>query len=364
MLSRLHLQNFTVFQDADFHFSPGLNVLVGTNGTGKSHVLKVGYGIMEVAAKGSPHPVDEDLGIWWHERLFILLLPQHQHDLIRRGSRGIGAEIKAEVTQPDFEISLQIERIRFRSERNGEVPFMYQPVFIPSKEVLSFYYGFLSLYERREVDYDFTYPELCKNLSLPLLREEPSSASVALKNLKSAMGGTVKLEGQRFVFVPNSTEQSKEDDFHMDIEDPLPINLYAEGLRKFGTLWQLLRNGSLTPETTLFWDEPEANLNPALLKKLAAVLAELARQGFQIILATHSLFLLKEFHILAMRDKQSDKPLPIRYFSLTKAEEPNAPVQVTAADDFIQLPDVAALDAELDQTFDFEEALHGRHAHD
>jgi len=43
MLQRLHLRNFTVFEDADFEFGPGLNVIVGANGTGKSHVLKVGY---------------------------------------------------------------------------------------------------------------------------------------------------------------------------------------------------------------------------------------------------------------------------------------------------------------------------------
>ena len=45
MLQRLHLRNFTVFEDADFAFGPGLNVLVGTNGMGKSHVLKVGYAV-------------------------------------------------------------------------------------------------------------------------------------------------------------------------------------------------------------------------------------------------------------------------------------------------------------------------------
>ena len=46
MLKRLHLRNFTVFEDADFEFGPGLNVLVGANGTGKSHVLKVGYTLL------------------------------------------------------------------------------------------------------------------------------------------------------------------------------------------------------------------------------------------------------------------------------------------------------------------------------
>ena len=123
------------------------------------------------------------------------------------------------------------------------------------------------------------------------------------------------------------------------------MNMVAEGLRKFGTLQKLLINGSLTPQTTLFWDEPEANLNPQLLRELAKVLAELARQGFQIILATHSMSLLKQFHILAKHP--SEQPLPIRYFGLNA--QPGQPTTVTRRDDFEYLPDVVALEVELEQ---------------
>ncbi len=40
-------ENFTVFDHAEFTFSPGVNVLIGKNGTGKTHVLKALYGITE-----------------------------------------------------------------------------------------------------------------------------------------------------------------------------------------------------------------------------------------------------------------------------------------------------------------------------
>ena len=36
----------TAFSDATFEFVPGLNVIVGENITGKSHVLKMGYCIL------------------------------------------------------------------------------------------------------------------------------------------------------------------------------------------------------------------------------------------------------------------------------------------------------------------------------
>ena len=39
----LNLHNFTVFADQTFEFVPDLNVLVGENGTGKTHVMKALY---------------------------------------------------------------------------------------------------------------------------------------------------------------------------------------------------------------------------------------------------------------------------------------------------------------------------------
>ena len=49
-VNRLAIRDFTVFGEADFEFSPGLNVLIGANGTGKSHVLKVLYSILRPMA--------------------------------------------------------------------------------------------------------------------------------------------------------------------------------------------------------------------------------------------------------------------------------------------------------------------------
>ena len=92
----------------------------------------------------------------------------------------------------------------------------------------------------------------------------------------------------------------------------------------------MLTNGTLTPEITLFWDEPEANLNPALLKDMAVVLTDLTQAGFQIILATHSLFLMRELHILAQQKKK-----PVRYFGLYASEEGD--VRVEQQNDLMQL---------------------------
>jgi len=61
--------------------------------------------------------------------------------------------------------------------------------------------------------------------------------------------------------------------------------------------------------------------------------------------------LLKEFHILSRESKK--EKLPIKYFGLNA--ELGQPTTVVARDDFKFLPDVVALEVELDQADDLEE---------
>ena len=40
MFQTLALENFTAFKETSFEWSPGVNVLIGANGTGKTHIMK------------------------------------------------------------------------------------------------------------------------------------------------------------------------------------------------------------------------------------------------------------------------------------------------------------------------------------
>ena len=48
-ITRVKLENFTVFENLDLEPSPGINVLVGANGTGKTHLMKVCYAACDVS---------------------------------------------------------------------------------------------------------------------------------------------------------------------------------------------------------------------------------------------------------------------------------------------------------------------------
>lgn len=356
MLKRLHLKNFTVFADADFEFGPGLNVLVGTNGTGKSHVLKLGYALLETVELMSQEK-NESFGLLWNERNFQDYLlsslkgvfqPERNNlgELVRWQAPPVKTLVEAEYSSDSQSYTrfnlvkvkapeLTMDSVELGEPTNPEK--VSEPLFIPAKEVLTL--AWISrLEERYKLPIDATYLNLLSSLRPLPLKQPEQAAAEALAILEKLIGGTIEQSGDRFYLLPKEGR-------------PVEMNLIAEGIRKFAILSQLLANGKLTPSATLFWDEPEANLNPALLRKLAAILAELARQGFQIILATHSMSLLKEFHILSRQP--AEMPLPIYYFGLNA--EPGQPTTVIRRDNFEYLPDVVALEVELQQADDLEE---------
>ena len=46
-IKRIKFQNYTVFEDQQMEFSPGINVIIGENGTGKTHLMKALYSACE-----------------------------------------------------------------------------------------------------------------------------------------------------------------------------------------------------------------------------------------------------------------------------------------------------------------------------
>ena len=48
-ITRIKFENFTAFKKLDIEPSQGINVLVGANGTGKTHMMKVTYAACDIS---------------------------------------------------------------------------------------------------------------------------------------------------------------------------------------------------------------------------------------------------------------------------------------------------------------------------
>lgn len=93
-------------------------------------------------------------------------------------------------------------------------------------------------------------------------------------------------------------------------------------------------------------DEPEANLNPKLIKTVARTILQIALGGIQVFVATHSLFLLRELHILGQESEFAG--LDGRYFGIHRHAD--ASITVAQGSTMDDIGDIAALDEELFQS--------------
>ncbi|MEI7590999.1 MAG: AAA family ATPase, partial [Deltaproteobacteria bacterium] len=49
MLDKIRFDKFTAFEKLEIKFSTGINIFVGENGTGKTHILKAAYAACDIA---------------------------------------------------------------------------------------------------------------------------------------------------------------------------------------------------------------------------------------------------------------------------------------------------------------------------
>jgi predicted ATPase len=103
----------------------------------------------------------------------------------------------------------------------------------------------------------------------------------------------------------------------------------AEGFRKAGMLLRLLETTAIQPGISgpLFWDEPETNMNPKLMRLLVEILLEMSRMDQQIIIATHDYVLLKWL------DLQLLKTDHIRFHTLYQ-DDSTGEIKVESVDSF------------------------------
>ena len=131
----------------------------------------------------------------------------------------------------------------------------------------------------------------------------------------------------------------------------MEMPLVAEGWRKLAMLSRLIATGSILENGVLFWDEPEANLNPKLIREIARAILRICEAEVQVIVATHSLFLLREFEIL-LKNKFAD--VDQRYFALRRDEYG---VQVSQSEEVGEIEPLVMLDEELKQSDRYLEEL-------
>ena len=377
MIHKLNLNEFTVFKKASLEFGNRINVLIGENGSGKTHILKFLYATLNLLPiyqktdntfwgrvvdtsipKKKPgeiiNPLVEKSDLEKFKSVFNVKLvadlvnldfrnkktkgldPNFQN-LRRTGDNDVkvhhvdlaGVESKNSIffqaNKKDYKYDIKLCYLDvvadnlFIPVKNMPIPpgLLPEALFLPTRELLTIFPYYLSLLRMYKLPYDSTYDDCITKLGLPPSNQYADEFSSIIKDLQKAIDGTIFLRDDRFYYHPNSAKDGQNFD----------INMTAEGWRKLGMLLQLMKTGGLHKGMVLLWDEPEANLNPRLICLIARVLIQLSKLDIQVFITTHSLFLLREIDMLSKLEK-TFKSGDIRFFNFLgkgKVEQGNSP---------------------------------------
>jgi energy-coupling factor transporter ATP-binding protein EcfA2 len=350
-IARVEIKDFLVFKgEFAADFCPGVNILIGGNGTGKTTLMKAMYAVARYPSviDRSCYPYDMNRNVeiidYFSERNDTTDKYSHVNSgceypyevkkcQITFGGIEFGWEDKTDELECKTQdkndkgsVNLRSGYWYYCSVDLNDAPEI-NAVFITAEEMLSHANGLLALNEKYTIPFDRTQIDVLWNASLPDARNIAKPTANILDKITGIIKGTV--------VVKNGTFYVAKDD--PAIKALLPFSLEASGFRKFALLWKLLRNGLLENGSVLFWDEPESSVNPELIPTLIDIMLELQRDGVQIFVATHSYAVARWFEL-----RKTDKD-ELRYFNMSKGSNG---IEVTTAGTYTALSKSVLRDAD------------------
>ncbi len=303
-ITKIQLSNFTVFEEETIDFCEGINIFIGENGTGKTHIMKVIYSACQAV----------DTKVSFSHKIVRTFRPDEFRisRLINRRQGSSTAEVKifasTDHKSKSIATNFHTRTVKWEAEVKNETSWEsklneLKSTFIPAKEILSNAYNIISANEKNNVEFDDTYIDIIHSAKVDIsVGRDAQSKKSQLNRLEKIIEGKVFFD-------------AKKDKFYLKHgHSKVEFNLVAEGIRKIALLWQLMKNGTLEKGAVLFWDEPEANINPRYIPLIVDMLLELQETGVQIFISTHDYILAKYFD-LKTKEKQA-----IRFHSLFKTD--------------------------------------------
>ena len=315
------LENFMLFEDFDMAWSPNINVICGSNSTGKTVLIKLMYSLLKAwRDTDTEKETKERINSAFVDKLTGVFRPEDKliGRLVRRKSGNLKSACK--IIFDDFssieagfsrQAKSRLDILNYPDKADGVDP-MNTTIYIPPKEIISATENFRSLYEEYHIAFEETYNDLVRLLDRPLKKgANTAEQRKVLDKLGEIMHGTIVQRENKFYL-----KVSGRDEFEM--------GLVSEGYRKLSTIAYLIQNGSLNANTVLFWDEPETNMNPKMIRPLVETLMQLARLGVQVFVTTHDYFLQQYFNLAAAYPAANPDNLDIRFISLYRSDDKDA----------------------------------------
>ncbi len=316
-VEKINANNFMLFNEATIDFSKNINVISGENSVGKTALLKILYCALKVIKEVNSGKADKT-----KEQLEETMVAKLQ-GVFRPDDAAIGRLVgrKQGSNRTDVDISLfdSTDVLSFgfgnRQEKRMDVKFPNiqvdaetEIVYIPPKEIISSTENFTSLYDDYYIAFEETYYDLARLLGKPLKKgANTKEQNQIMDKLEKILDATIVQKDKKFFLKVKGSGEFE-------------MGLLSEGYRKIATIMYLILSGSLGKNSVLFWDEPETNMNPMMIRPICETLVALAKMGVQVFITTHDYFVQQCFNLISAYPKANQNTLDIRFISLYRSE--------------------------------------------
>jgi energy-coupling factor transporter ATP-binding protein EcfA2 len=289
MITHLELKNFGPLESIVWKEVGPINLVIGGNGSGKTFLLKALYSAMRTLEEYKRGDEQRNAAEILADKLYWTFQPEKIGDLVSKGA-DTNLSFRLWVDGDEFCYSFGKDTTKIISALENHVPpRASNSIFLPAKEVLSLHNIILRSRETDKVfGFDDTYLDLARALRQSGKGGRNFEAfAKSRQNLEEILGGKVEYDDEWGKW------QFREGKYRF------PLGVTAEGVKKIAILDTLLSNRYLDPQSIIFVDELESALHPGAISKLLDIVAVLAKEGMQFVLATHSYFVVKKLFLIA-----------------------------------------------------------------
>ena len=336
-IQSVKLENLTIFKNLTVDMLEGINIFIGKNGTGKTHLLKAIYGACETSKEKSPFAFN------------FLRCFQQNSEIINLFHDRVHGTFSVDLNVGNFTHEIDSRKNTILMDKVDNIwggyyinlpkDDIFNATYIPVKDMLTHSKGFNPMAEKYDGEFPFdkTLIDIINRASQWKLKKIPNIAKLIVPVIGKIIDGEVILQNEEF-FIKKHNGQL------------INFSVEAEGLKKIGLLWQLIMNENITEDSILIWDEPEANINPDFIPDIVECLLELSRHNTQIFVSTHNYLFAKYFDV---RRKETDS---VRFHSLYKETPGSVQVESKAYFDELEHNDILkSFDKLLDEVYELNE---------
>ncbi len=284
----LKLKNIGAIKEANIKLD-GLTIIAGENDTGKSTIGKSLFAILKAKKALLPQKLDYNTkDSQYFKKVQSIFEKISKKQLLCEDSY-----IKFEDIEIDF---LNNTAIRGQNTDADDL------IFIESPLIFNFYETFKSIANANSIlDFEIPYQYISWDLYLKLSQKSKNKNL----NLSESFNLFIKniIDGE-FIHKENIGIDKwlfKRDKIEIEVEN------VATGIKQFGILQAISKQGYLSKNRIIVLDEPEVHLHPKWQLKMAKLIVKLSKEGIKVLVTSHSPYIIEALQRYSEKEDIKDK---------------------------------------------------------